>query len=189
MNAQAVSFKPSTLISAALVGLVIAVCSINNARAELPADVAAKVETYKKKLVEWAANPAVVAAVKESNAKGGMAAGMSNAKWEDLPDSDPVVKSFQTNAAGKLVSKWEEDKLLDKLYVRDEKGNLVAGSNKPLLYNNGNRAPFKNGLAGVWADSTVKPDPTTQKKTVQLSVPVVDGGKHIGVLQTAVVAE
>jgi hypothetical protein len=148
-----------------------------------------KVDTYKKKLVEWAATPAVVAAVKESNAKGGLVAGMTNAKWDELADSDPVVKGFQTNVVGKLLSKWEEDKTLDKLYVRDEKGNLVAGSNKPLLYNNGNRPPFKNGLAGAWNDNVVKPDPTTQKKTVQVSVPVVDGGKNIGVLQTAVVAE
>jgi hypothetical protein len=57
------------------------------------------------------------------------------------------------------------------------------------LYNNANRPPFKNGLAGAWNDNVVKPDPTTQKKTVQVSVPVVDGGKNIGVLQTAVVAE
>lgn len=175
------------LLTTLLLGVAIAWAT--TARADLPADVQSKVDQYKKKLVEWAANPTLVAAVKESNSKGGLVSGMTNAKWDELAEADPVVKGFQTSAAGKLVSKWEEDKTLDKLFVRDEKGNLVAGSVKPLLYNNGNRPPFKNGLAGVWSDGVVKPDPTTQKKTVQVSVPVVDGGKHIGVLQTAVVAE
>lgn len=189
MKAHAIAIKPSTLLSAALVVIVFAFFAINQARADLPPDVATKVDSYKKKLVEWAATPAIVAAAKESNAKGGMLPGMSNAKWDELADGDPMVKGLQNNAAGKLVSKWEEDKALDKLYVRDEKGNVVAASGKPLLYNNSNRPPFKNGLAGVWADNVVKPDPTTQKKTVQVSVPIVDGGKNIGVLQTAVVAE
>lgn len=189
MRATTVSVKPSTMLSALLVGAVLAFIGMTDARAELPADVQGKVDTYKKKLVEWAATPAIVAAVKESNAKGGLAPGMTNAKWDELAEGDPVVKGFQSSAAGKLVSKWEEDKTLDKLFVRDEKGNLVASSVKPLLYNNANRPPFKNGLAGAWNDNVVKPDPTTQKKTVQVSVPVVDGGKNIGVLQTAVVAE
>jgi len=189
MKIHVIAIKPSTILSAALVGIVLALFAANNARADLPPDVAAKVENYKKKLVEWAATPVIVAAVKESNAKGGMIPGMGNAKWDELADTDPMVKGLQNNAAGKLVSKWEEDKVLDKLFVRDEKGNVVAASGKPLLYNNANRPPFKNGLAGVWADNVVKPDPTTQKKTVQVSVPIVDGGKNIGVLQTAIIAE
>jgi hypothetical protein len=179
----------STVLSTLVLGVLITLAWATPARADLPPDVQAKVDSYKKKLVEWAANPALVAAVKESNAKGGLVPGMSNAKWDELNEADPVVKGFQSSAAGKMMSKWEEDKTLDKLFLRDEKGNLVASSVKPLLYNNANRPPFKNGLAGVWNDNVVKPDPTTQKKTVQVSVPVVDGGKNIGVLQTAVVAE
>jgi len=190
MKSQAVMIKRSTWLSALLVGIVVAVGSIGNARAELPGDVQAKVDSYKKKMVEWAANATVVAAVKEANGKGGMIAGMSNAKWDELPDNDPVVKGFQTSAAGKVVSKWEEDKGINKLYIRDEKGNLVAGSNKPLLYNVATRGPFVNGIKGtVWDSGSVKPDPTTQKKSVQIGVPVMDGGKPIGVLHAAVTAE
>jgi hypothetical protein len=189
-KSQAVTIKRSTWISALLVGIVVALGSVTNARAELAPEVKSKVESYKKKLVEWAAHPTIVAAVKESNAKGGLAAGMSNAKWDDLADTDAVVKGFQTSAAGKLMSQWEADKTLDKLYVRDEKGNLVAGSNKPLLYNNANRPPFANPFKGQpWAAGEAKPDPTTQKKSVQLGVPILDGGKTIGVLQTAVLVD
>lgn len=161
-----------------------------NANADLPPDLQAKVETYKKKLAEWAATPALVAAVKESNTKGGLAPGMTNSKWDELSEKDATVAAFSTSEAGKLCTNWEQDKNISKLYLRDEKGNLVAsGNNKALLYNNGTKPPFINGLKGVWAANEVKPDPASQVKGVHVSVPVLDGGKHIGVLQTSVVAE
>ena len=160
------------------------------ARAELAPDVQAKVDTYKKKLVEWAANPTIVAAAKAANAKGALA-GMGNAKWTDLEDKDPAVLAFQENESGKLISKWDQDKGISKLYLRDEKANLVAASNKPLLYNNATKPwaanPLKDGKP--WSATEVKPDPATQVKGVHLSVPVLDGGKAIGVLHTSVVAE
>jgi hypothetical protein len=153
--------------------------------------VQAKVDSFKKQLVEWAANPQVVAAAKESNAKGGIA-GMNNAKWDELADTDATVTGLNQSAVGKQITKWEEGKGIEKLNLRDEKGNLVANSSssgKPLLYNNSSRPPFQNGLKGAWAASEVKPDPTTQKKSVQIAAPVMDGGKAIGVLHSAVLAE
>jgi C4-dicarboxylate-specific signal transduction histidine kinase len=150
----------------------------------LSGDLQAKVDKYKIKLVEWAANPAVVAAVKEANAKGGVT--MSNAKWDELADNDAAVQAYVTGPVGKQLAKWEEDKNISKLYLRDAKGNLVAASNKPLLFNNVNRPAFANSFKAVWAANEIKPDPTTQKKSVQLGVPVLDGGKPIGVLHSAI---
>ena len=191
MHTQAVSIKRTTLLSAFLVGVVIALTSMSNARADsLAPEVQAKIELYKKKLVEWAANPAIVAAAKGANAKGALA-GMGNAKWTDMEDKDPVVLAFQENEAGKLISKWDQDKGISKLYLRDEKANLVAASNKPLLYNNATKpwiaGPLKEGKP--WSATEIKPDPATQIKGVHLSVPVLDGGKAIGILHTSVIAE
>ena len=155
----------------------------------MPAPVQAKVEAYKKKLVEWGANPAVVAAVKESNAKGGIA-GMTNGKWNDLDEKDPVVKAVETSKAGVLVNKWEEDKNINKLVVRDEKGNIVAASGKPLIYNAASRPAVANAIKGqVWAADEIKPDPTTGIKSVQAGAPVMDGGKVIGVIHAGITAE
>ncbi len=116
---------------------------------------------------------------------------MGNAKWTDLDEKDPVVLTFQNNEAGKIISKWDADKGISKLYLRDEKGNLIASSNKPLLYNNGSKPwianPMKEGKP--WSASEVKPDPATQIKGVHVSVPVLDGGKSIGVLHTSVITE
>jgi len=155
----------------------------------LPAPVQAKTDHYKKKLAEWAANPVIVAAVKEVNATGGLA-GMNNGKWNDLEDKDPAVKAFENNKAGTLIRKWEEDTGINKLVLRDEKGNLVASSAKPLVYNNAARPVFVNAIKGqVWAASEIRPDPTTGIKSVQAGAPVMDGGKVIGVIHVGITAE
>lgn len=155
----------------------------------LPPAIQAKSDLYKKKLAEWAANPVIVAAVKEVNAGGGLA-GMTNGKWNDLDEKDPVVKAFETNKAGALIKKWEEDPVLNKLVLRDAKGNLVASSAKPLVYNNGNRPVFVNAAKGqVWAASEIKPDPTTGIKSVQAGAPVLDAGKVIGVIHAGITAD
>ncbi len=159
-------------------------------RAELPAAIQAKAEVYKKKLVEWSANPVIVKAVKESNAKGGLLPGMNNGKWDELADNDPLVMSILNQPASKLVIQWEADKGINKLFVRDEKGNMVAGSAKSLIYNAAARPPFKEAMKGKpWAADEIKPDPTTQIKSVHVSAPVLDAGKVIGVMHTAVTAE
>lgn len=176
-----------------LLSLIFAIPAIRPVMANpVPPQIQAKIDAYKTKLVEWAANPALVAAVKESNAKGGLVTGMNNAKWDDLAEKDPVVLGFQSSGAGKAVSQLAQDSGISKLYLRDEKGNLVAcSSSKPLLYNNGSKPwvanPLKEGKP--WSAAEVKPDPATQIKGVHLAVPVLDGGKTIGVLHTSVVAE
>lgn len=158
-------------------------------RAELPAALHKKVEAYKSKLSEWAANPEVIKAVNRANTKG--AGDMTNAAWNQMNDKDPAVAGFLNSMAGEMCREWEtKDRNIGKVYLRDKNGNLVAGSNKPFLFNNGNRPPFKNAVGGnVWAENDVKTDPTTLVKSVQVSAPIKDHGKVIGVIQTSVIAD
>jgi hypothetical protein len=191
MHARTVSIKPSTIVSAVLVGAAILFGSVSEVRAEpIPAEVQAKVDKAKKKLAEWAGSPIVVAAIKDSLAKGGIA-GMNNAKWQELSDNDPLVLATQSSAAGKQCKKWEdEEKGVNKVTVFDEKGNMVASSTKTLLYNAANRPAIVGALKGeVWQAPDVKPDPSTQKKSVNISAPVKDGGKVIGLINAAVDAQ
>lgn len=149
------------------------------------------VDQYKKNLIEWAAHPLIVNAVKKSNRRG-VITGMSNSKWDQLSENDPVVVKLSQSTAAKQIAQWEESKVIEKLNLRDYNANLVAFSShsgKPLLYNAAGRPSFQNGLKGTWAAIEVKPDPTTQKKAVQISTPVMDGGKTIGALLSAVLAE
>ncbi|WP_334187326.1 GAF domain-containing protein [Noviherbaspirillum sp.] len=155
----------------------------------LPPALQSKVDHYKQKMAEWAADPGIVAAVKEANAKGSLA-GMSNSKWLEVDEKSPASQAFTTSKAGLLVRKWEEDKQVNKLVVRDEKGNLVAASTKPLLYNNAVRPVYINAMKGQpWSAGNIAPDPTTQVKSVQASVPVMDGGKVIGVMHAGITSE
>lgn len=182
----------STRISFLAASLILAVFALQAmpAKAALPADIQAKVETYKQKLISWAANPVIVKAVKESNANGGSVPGMTNGKWDELADTDAVVKEILSTPASKLVKQWEADKGINKLFVRDAKGNMVAGSVKALIYNAAARPPVKEAMKGKpWNAGEVKPDPTTQIKSIHVSAPILDGGAVIGVIHTAVTAE
>jgi hypothetical protein len=62
-----------------------------------------KIDTYKKQAANWAADPGIVKAVKETNAKGPIPE-MGNAKWRELKETDPVVAGFVTNPAGQLLT-------------------------------------------------------------------------------------
>lgn len=162
------------------------------AHAQVLADMQAKVDAAKATLAEFAKTPAIIAAVKDSNAKGGIIAGMSNAKWDGLAEDDSQVTSIDSNATSKLMQSFAaKHPDYNKLYLRDEKGNLVAAGagGKTLLWNIGTRPFFKPVMEGkAWSDSTVKPDPTTQVKGVLFIVPVMDGGKAIGALQSNLTA-
>lgn len=158
------------------------------ANAALPDAIQAKVDVYKKKMIEWAAHPALVKAAKDANAKG--ASGMSNAKWDELADNDPAVQATMSGPVSDQLKKWEEDKGINKLYLRDEKGNVIVGVSRTLLYNAMSRPHVAKALKGEVAQGQeIKPDPSTQLKSVQLAVPVLDGGKVVGVLHTAINAE
>lgn len=165
-------------------------CLVGPARAaELPSEVAAKVEKAKKRLVELAADPAVLAAVRESN--GHDSGGMNNGKWIELSDTDPAVKSAMSSKVSLQIAKWEQaDDTVNKIVLRDQKGNLVGASTRPLIFNNANRPVFANAIKGQpWAAGEIKPDTSTQIPSVHVAAPVLDGGKTIGVIHAGVTAK
>lgn len=163
--------------------------AVSHAVAEpIDADLAAKVESALKSLNSIAAKPEVINAVKEANAKGPGA--MNNATWTTLSDSDAAVTAITGNSLANKLREWEKENTLNKLFVRDENANLVAGSNKALLFNNASRPQFKEPRSGKsWSGKEAKPDPTTQILSVQIAVPVMDGSNVIGVINGAVTAK
>ncbi|MGM9489879.1 hypothetical protein [Ideonella sp. YS5] len=159
------------------------------AAGSLPADVQAKVDKARKHLVEMASDPVVLAAVREANAHD--SGGMNNGKWIELPDTDPAVKAALTTKISQQIAKWEQaDDTVNKIILRDQKGNLVAASVRPLIFNNANRPVFANAIKGQpWNAEEIKPDTSTQIPSVHVSAPVMDGGKAIGVLHAGVTAK
>ena len=153
-----------------------------SAQAELPADFQAKATKAVQALQTLAADAVMVSAAKA----GTSAAGMTNAKWSDLSETDAMVTGLSSSAtAGKLVAQAG----MGKLILRDKDGNLVAFAKgeKPFLFNIANRPNFKAAITGAdFIADKVAPDPSTQKPSVQVAVPVKDGGAVVGVLHASV---
>jgi len=154
---------------------------------ELNAETQKKVDSYKQKLATWAKDPDVISAIKNANQKK---SGMDNTQWKAMNKNDGKVLSYQSSQAGKKLTAWNADKSLGKLFIRDKKGNYVAGSKKPAIYNIASRPAFSKAKPGKgWNSSKVKPDPTTNLASVQVSYPVTSNGKKIGIIHTSVIVE
>src|SRR5262247_956320 len=85
---------------------------------EITPTVRAELEKQSKLLATWAADPIIVTAVKEQNARGPIA-GMDNAKWKSLCRSDPIVQGLTGSAAGQFLRKKVEasNGSLDKAFL------------------------------------------------------------------------
>jgi hypothetical protein len=151
-----------------------------------------RIDVYKKQAAAWAVDPAIVSAVKEANAKGPIE-GMGNAKWRELKETDPVVAAFVTNPAGKLLTKWMNANAagINKIVLSGDKSQRVAFTSMPAVYIGKGRPNFDASMNGgkVWQQDESKPDPSTNIDTVQISAPVKDGEKVIGVLLVSLTAD
>ena len=150
-----------------------------------------KIDAYKKQAVAWAADPLIVSAVKESNAKGPIPQ-MGNAKWRELKESDPIVSGLVSNAPGQLLTKWmnADAKGINKIVLSGDKSHRVAFTSMPAIYIGKGRPNFDTSMndGKVWQQGESKPDPSTNIDTVQISAPVKDGGTTIGVLLVSLTA-
>ena len=149
------------------------------------------IDQYMKQAAMWAADPLIVQAVKDANAKGPIE-GLGNAKWRDLKEADPLVQGFITNPAGQLITKWmtADAKGINKIVLSGAKSQRVAFTSMPAIYIGKGKPNFDEALGGkVWQQPESKPDPSTNIDTVQIAAPVKDDGKVIGVLLVSLTAD
>lgn len=157
-----------------------------SAKGKFPEATQTQIDAALAKLATWAADADVVAAVKSANASPN--AGMTNGKWVELGNDAAEVTAITSSPLSQQLGAWKSESGLNKLFLRSKEGVLVAGAAKPLVYNVKKRKPFKNAIKGQpWHAGKAKPDPTTQIKSVQISVPVKDGTDVIGVLHSSVI--
>ena len=176
--------QPRTQILSTLLVTLLSFTSVQ--AGDLSPGLQVKIDIYKTKLTEWAKDPIIIKAVIQANKTK---SNMDNKTWGTLSAADTKVKPFLTNSAGNKLLGWEKDKSLGKLLLRDKKGNLVAGSKKPAIFNIADRPAFTQAIRGkIWNSKKVKADPTTKLSSIQLSIPVKNNGKEIGVLHTSIVA-
>lgn len=155
---------------------------------EVTPAVQSELDRQKAAIARWAADPTLVAAVRAQNRKGPMA-GVDNAKWKSMRRSDPAVRQFQQSAAGEFLRNRQRESggAITEVFLNAAKGEKVAFVEKTTSYIHAGAAkhdvPFASGKP--WQGEP-EFDESTQTYAVQVSVPVLDGGRPIGSLVVGV---
>ncbi|OIQ49036.1 hypothetical protein BerOc1_00955 [Pseudodesulfovibrio hydrargyri] len=139
-------------------------------------------------LAALGSDPVIVEAVKAQNAKGMSLAEIQamDEKWMNTPGVDPFMKALMDSELGKHLRTLQESKdYYAEIFVMDNQGANVGMTDKTSDYWQGDEAKFQksfsNGAGAIFVDE-VEFDDSTQAYLVQVSVPVVDGGKAIGAI-------
>ncbi|MGA3026233.1 MAG: hypothetical protein ABSF98_15815 [Bryobacteraceae bacterium] len=148
--------------------------------ASLPPELKDAVEARAKRVQTLGSDPQVVAAVKAYNANPpAEARSMTNEKWKALSILDPFARSL---SKGPLVDhlKSVADPAVSKLFVSGRDGTKVVYFAKTISWNHSDQDKHRVPMTGkVWYGPK-QVDPSTGLESIQVGVPVLDGGKPIG---------
>jgi hypothetical protein len=139
-------------------------------------------------LAAYGNDPVIVEAVKAENAKGktlDQIKGMDE-KWKETAGVADYMQALIDNETGQYLLKiMDGAPYFAEIFVMDNQGANVAMTDKTSDYWQGDEAKFQksfnNGAGAVFVDE-VEFDDSTQTYLVQVSVPVIDGGKAIGAI-------
>ena len=148
--------------------------------ATLTAEQKTKVETFLAQLKPLGSDPIVVKAVKDFNAAPPPeASGMTQAKWDALSVLSPEIKAFAKNTLAEYL-KAKRTPEIAELFVSGANGTKVAFFAKTTNWNHTGKPKHDLPMSGkTWIDAPAL-DQSSGKVTVQVSFPVIDGGKPIG---------
>jgi hypothetical protein len=154
-----------------------------------------KVVDLAKTLAKFGSDPVIVKAVKAENAKGKTMAQIKDQdkKWMATPGVADYMKSLMTNECGDHLKNIKKSAAyFEEIFVMDNQGANVCMSDKTSDYWQGDEDKFTEsykGGSGAVHISDLKFDESSQSYTVQVSVPVKDGGKAIGAITFGINAE
>lgn len=138
----------------------------------------AKVEELKK----LGSDPKVVDAVKAANASAlPDYKDMTQDKWKDLPVLDPKIRYFSKNPTGEFL-KTKKDEMVTEIFVNAADGTKVAFLSKTSNWSHKGKPKHDQPMTGKEWQGAIEMDESTGLKSIQVAVPVVDGGKNIGSL-------
>lgn len=144
----------------------------------LSADARAKVEAKVAALKAWGSEAVLVKATKESDANP-VAKDMTQDKWKGLTVVDPTVRGFTSNPAAAWI-KAHKDASVSEAFVSNNKGTKVAFLTKPSNWSHKGKPKHDVPMTGKTWIGEAEIDESTGQKQVQVSFPVLDGGKPIG---------
>lgn len=171
------------LFRVSLLTLALAAASPESAAAEgLDPAVQAKVDAMTRQIQAWAADPALVQAVKAYNtAPPAASSAMTQDKWKGLPILDPTVRSFSKNPAAEFLKTRKTD-AVSEAFVSGADGNKVAFLAKPTSWCHKGKPKHDVPMTGKSWQGPVELDESSGLQQVQVAVPVLDGGKPVGSL-------
>jgi len=143
------------------------------------------------KLKAWAADPALAGAVKAQNAKKAALAEVQrlDKAWIDGKAAD-LVKQVTTGACADRLRKLSaENPAYGEAFLSDQQGAIVCASQATSDYWQGDEAKFTRaydgGRGAVFIDRP-RLDESAKANLAQISLPVMDGDKAIGVITVGI---
>lgn len=155
----------------------------------------AEVEARTTIVEQWAADPVVVDAVRDANAKvrSMREIELIDTRWQETPGVDDFIQSILDHpAATRLRELRSSHPELQEAFLTDRMGANVASTNKTSDFYQGDEDKFVDAYhdgAGALHIGKISRDESIQSFSVQIGVPVMDEGKAIGVLVVTVNAE
>ncbi|MBU0909414.1 MAG: hypothetical protein KKA54_09285 [Proteobacteria bacterium] len=167
-------------------GLFFLGCLISaNAGEKAPQQV---VDLANSTLAPLGTDPVIVQAVKDENAKGKTLAQIQekDKQWQAHAGLADYMKAIMDSDCGKRIREIQASApYYAEIFVMDNQGANVAMTDKTSDYWQGDEDKFQksfaNGAGAVFVDE-VKFDDSAQTYQVQVTVPVMDGGKAIGAI-------
>ena len=148
----------------------------------LPPAAQAKLDEEIKVIAGWAADPVIVDAVKAHNAAvPADQAALTQDQWRALTILDPLVRSFAKNAAGQFLKAKKDDNITEA-FVSDAAGLKVAFIAKTSNWSHLGKPKHDVPMTGKSWQGPIEVDESSGQRQLQISVPVLDGGKPIGSL-------
>ena len=148
----------------------------------LEAATQAKIDEQIKVIATWAAEPVIVDAVKAHNASvPADQAALTQDKWRALTVLDPLVRGFSKNPAGQFL-KGKKSDLVTEAFVSDAAGLKVAFIAKTSFWSHKGKPKHDVPMTGKNWQGPVEVDESSGQQQLQVSVPVLDGGKPVGTL-------
>lgn len=170
--------KKILLTLAALAAFITPTLRAEDLDAATQAKVTAKIEVIKT----WAADAAIVKAVKAQNEKlPAEFADMNQDKWKAAGILDPLVRSLTKNEAAAALKAKKSDSV-GEAFLSAADGTKVAFLTKPSNWSHKGKAKHDVPMTGKTWQGAVEVDESTGLRQIQVSVPVLDGDKAIGSL-------
>lgn len=154
---------------------------------DLDAVIAAEVEQIRT----WAKDATLVQAVREQNA---LEVPLSRIRsidisWQTATDDNPRLQALLKKPCSKRLQALATGEGYPEAFVMDDQGALVCTTGKTSDYWQGDEDKWQKSFAeGRGALFVAEPqlDESSGKKLVQVSVPILDAGKAIGVLNAGI---